>query len=393
MGKKIYTGGLILFKLYKIRIEKEFKNIYFKKLRKELHKKVKKIMKSGRKGHQFIFTGYSLGASMAVLASLDLTKKKLIKKKTNKPTVFTYGGLRIGDANFTKLINKTVTLWKIVKQNDFVVRTPNCFYDIRTRRWRCYTSSVLRRLILLRRFPLRRYYIRYIRPFIIRRRIIRKKVLLMRKGNRSFLESNSEIKSLVNERNSKISLKEKKSESKNEGKSAKSESKKAKVNTNSKTENKKTNTNTKSASKAKTTKMETKTRTKLATSNTNTNTNTNKNEQTPTRVVRRVVIRRPNPMMTKNVMRRVIRRRVLVRTTPQARAIRLRKILNLKYYTRFIYYSQALGTQIFYNAGMTAFKICKYVKGISSCELKFKLPATFSSSSRHKYYGIDFSKC
>merc|ERR1711957_578024 len=235
-----------------------------------------------------------------------------------------------------------------------------------------------------RRFPLRRYYIRYIRPFIIRRRIIRKKVLLMRKGNRSFLESNSEIKSLVNERNSKISLKEKKSESKKEGKSAKSESKKAKVNTNNKT-------NSKSASKAKTTKMETKTRTKLATSNTNTN--TNKNEQTPTRVVRRVVIRRPNPMMTKNVMRRVIRRRVLVRTTPQARAIRLRKILNLKYYTRFIYYSQALGTQIFYNAGMTAFKICKYVKGISSCELKFKLPATFSSSSRHKYYGIDFSKC
>merc|ERR1711957_936206 len=214
----------------------------------------------------------------------------------------------------------------------------------------------------------------------IRRRIIRKKDLLMRKGNRSFLESNSEIKSLVNERNSKISLKEKKSESKKEGKSVKSESKK-------------TNTNTKSASKAKTTKMETKTRTKLATSNTNTNTNTNKNEQTPTRVVRRVVIRRPNPMMTKNVMRRVIRRRVLVRTTPQARAIRLRKILNLKYYTRFIYYSQALGTQIFYNAGMTAFKICKYVKGISSCELKFKLPATFSSSSRHKYYGIDFSKC
>merc|ERR1711957_1093902 len=196
----------------------------------------------------------------------------------------------------------------------------------------------------------------------IRRRIIRKKDLLMRKGNRSFLESNSEIKSLVNERNSKISLKEKKSESKKEGKSVKSESKKAKVNTDSKT-------------------------------NSKTNTNTNKNEQTPTRVVRRVVIRRPNPMMTKNVMRRVIRRRVLVRTTPQARAIRLRKILNLKYYTRFIYYSQALGTQIFYNAGMTAFKICKYVKGISSCELKFKLPATFSSTSHHKYYGIDFSKC
>jgi len=363
--KRIYTSGLVLYKIYKIRIEKEFKKIYFKKLRKDLVKKVKKIMKSGRKGHQFVFTGYSLGASIAVLASYDLTKKKLINKKVNNPTVFTYGGLRIGDSNFINLVNKTVTLWKIVKQNDYVVRTPNCYYSIFTRTWKCYTTSVLRRIIYTRRFPLRRYYIRYIRPIYLRRR-----VLLMRK--RSFLENNSEIKSLVNERNSKISLGEKlKSENTN---------KKAEVkNTNT---NKKTNIKNKSLNKAKNTKMETKSRSKFINNN---NKNTNENPIHVHRVYRTPVMRTP-----------VMRRRVIVRRlhTPTFRRTVIRKkMFNVNYYFRYIYYSQPLGTQIFYNASMTSFRICTYVNGVSSCELKFKLPSTFSSTSHNTYYNIDFSRC
>jgi len=350
--KRIYSSGLVLYKLYKIRIEKEFKNIYFKKLRKELHKKMKKIMKSGRKKHQVIFTGYSLGASMAVLASYDLSKKKLINKKVNNPTVYTYGGLRIGDAQFIALINKTVTLWKIVKANDFVVRTPNCYYSIITRRWKCYTTSVIRRLVYLRRFPLRRYYVRYIRPLYYRR------IMLLR--NRSFVESNSEIKNLVEERNSKIKITNKEAN---------------KSNAEVKVENKKATNLNAAKNKAQSTKMETVSRKKMVNKNTS---NTN-NQIESQRIIHRVYRR---PVMRRNV---VVRRYY----TPTIR----RKIYNFKHYFRYIYYSQPLGTQIFYNAGMTSYTVCSYVNGISSCELKFKLPSTFSSVSHYTYYGIDFSKC
>lgn len=371
--KKIYSRGLVLYKLYKIRIEKEFRNIYFKKLRKILHKKVKKILKSGRKGHQFVFTGYSLGASMAVLGAFDLTKSKKLSKKTNNPTVYSYGGLRIGDTKFIHAVNKSITLWKIVKQNDFVVRTPNCFYHKFSGTWRCYTTNVLRKIIYTRRFPLRRYYIRYIRPIYYRRR---KLLLLRRQQQKSFLEGNSEIKSLVNEKNSKIKI---------EGKEKESELESLKE------KNTKTSfgEQLKEKSTAKKSKMKTVSRKKLqletnnkAKSTSNSTNHKSENMNSRVRFVRRIY-RRP-------IMR--LNRRVFVRRTYKVPTVR-RGLFNFKYYFRYIYYSQPLGIQIFYNPTMTSFTVCKYIHGVSSCELKLKLPAKFSSSSHKTYYGIDFSKC
>jgi hypothetical protein len=343
---RIYSAGLSLYKVYKIRIEKEFKFIYFKKLRKELLKKVQKIRKSGRKAYNFVFTGYSLGASIAVLSSYDLTRSKKISKKTNNPTVFTYGGLRIGDANFIALINKTVTLWRIVKQNDYIVRTPNCYYSIVSRTWRCYTTSAIKRIIYRRNFPLRKYYIRYMRPIYSRRRI-----LMLKK--RSFLEKNSELKALVDENKSKIIPKKE-----NAIKNIK-EMKDVKT------------------SKAIPAKMETVK--KIAINNPQ---NPFANPKPVQRIYTRPIFKQPPP---------TIKRRVLLRRKHSP--IVKKKLVNYRHYFRYIYFSQPLGTQIFYNADMTSYTVCTYIGGVSSCEKRYKLPEVFSSSAHNVYYGINFSNC
>jgi hypothetical protein len=378
--KKLYAKGLVLYRLYKIRIEKEFKKIYFKKLKEELHKKVRKIMKSGRKAYQFVFTGYSLGASIAVLASYDLVKSNIINRKINDPTVFSYGGLRIGDAKFIEKVNKIITIWKIVKQNDYIIRTPNCYYSIRLRRWRCYSFPVLRRLVYLRRFPLKKYYIKYIRPIYLRSR----RLLLLR--NKSFIENNSEIKSLVNEEKSKILLE--KNTKKNLSNKTETETKtEVEIKADSLSKYKK---NTKA--KVKNTKSETKKRTKLVNTNTipNTNSNINNHYHNHNRKVIARIYRNPTVQVAP-----VMRRHVLIHTPVFKRRIPIirKHYVNYNNYFRYIYYSQPLGIQIFYNSSMTSYTVCSYVNGIPSCELKYKLPITFSSNSHNTYYNIDFSSC
>ncbi len=373
--KKIYARGFVLYRLYKIRIEKEFKDIYFKKLKEELHKKVKKIMKSGRKSYQFVFTGYSLGASIAVLASYDLVKSNIINRKTNDPTVYSYGGLRIGDAKFIEQVNKLITIWKIVKQNDYIIRTPNCYYSIRLRRWRCYSFPVLRRLIYLRRFPLKKYYIKYIRPIYLKSR----RVLLMRK--RSFLETNSEIKSLVNEEKSNILLQE---NAKNTNTNEKAEVK-SKSNSNSKEKNTKANNNN--------TKSKTKKRIILVNKNPNPTTTPTPTHNTHNNRVIAGVYRNPTKTAIPHMRRHVIIRKLHTPVFRRRIPIIRRQYVNYNNYFRYFYYSQPLGIQIFYNSSMTTFTICNYVNGIPSCELKFKLPSTFSSTSHNTYYNIDFSSC
>jgi len=292
--QRIYLRGLSIYKLYNIRIENEFKYIYFRKLRNILLEKVSKLLKSGRRDYKFVFTGYSLGASLAVLSSYDLSKTNLISRLKNDTTVFTYGGLRIGDANFVSLVNSTVTLWKIVKQNDFIVRIPNCYYSVTERVWKCYTGSMIRKYIYKTTFPLRAYYVRYIRPLISTTNVI-----LMRKRNYSFIEKASNVVTKVEKKN-----------------------------------NNKNNLSDKRNSQA-------------------------------------------------------------FYKTPQIvpKLSNVKQLYSVNTYYKYIYYTQPIGTEIFYDSGMTTFKICRYIAGISSCERHIKLPATFTVDSHQYYYGINFEQC
>ena len=153
----IYSSGFYFIKYYKIQIEKEYHRVYFKKLRKMLMKKIKKIRESGRKKYKFIFAGHSIGGSLAMLAAYDLTQKQLIDTEVNKTKVFTYGALRIGDKGFVTSINSSFLVFRIVRSDDFIVRIPNCYYSPISRNWRCFTVPIITKYILKESFPLRIY--------------------------------------------------------------------------------------------------------------------------------------------------------------------------------------------------------------------------------------------
>jgi hypothetical protein len=138
--KKIYSKELYLVRFYQFKVEREFAIIYFGKLRKLLIEKIQKINESGRDGYSFVFNGYSAGASIATLAGFDLTKKGIV----NKSCVFTFGSLRIGDAAFIYLVNTTIRVWRIVKANDYVIRTPSCYFNSNTKFWNCYNIKTFK---------------------------------------------------------------------------------------------------------------------------------------------------------------------------------------------------------------------------------------------------------
>jgi len=149
----IYSNGFTWIRRFKIQVESEYKRVYFAQLRKVLLAKVHKIKKSGRANYKFIFVGHSTGGSMATLASYDLTNAKVISKKHNGTTVYTYGGLRIGDARFITLVNSSVYFYRIIRNDDYVVRIPTCYYSP-TGSWSCFTRSVINRYITVPSSPL-----------------------------------------------------------------------------------------------------------------------------------------------------------------------------------------------------------------------------------------------
>ena len=157
----IYSNGFAWVKRYKVQIESEFKTVYFRKLRQKLVQKLKQMKKSGRGNYRFIFTGHSVGGSIAVLASLDLTKSGLISKDKNKTKVYTFGSLRIGDQKFVALVHSSVYLYTIVNTHDYVVRYPTCYYSITFSNWRCYTGPLLTRYIVSPWSPVYNYWLNY----------------------------------------------------------------------------------------------------------------------------------------------------------------------------------------------------------------------------------------
>ena len=164
--KYIYSSGWKNVRKYSIRIERDFYDLYFGKIRKILLKKVRKVLLKGRKRYKFHFTGHGLGGSIATLASFDLTKSKVIKKRKNNTMLMTFGQLRIGCHCLIRKLNKTLSkIYRITKNNDYIVRIPNCFYSNIVKKWRCFTNKVINKYIKSKSFPLKNYFRRYLSIF------------------------------------------------------------------------------------------------------------------------------------------------------------------------------------------------------------------------------------
>jgi len=201
--KYIYSAGFSLVKRYRFQLEKEFYLIYFKKIRKILSKKISKINSSGRKDYNAYFVGHSLGASIATLAAFDMQQLKIVKN----PIVFAYAPLRLGDATFVALVNSYISVYRIVKKSDFLVRIPNCYFSPNYNIWRCFNQKLVRQFIMKQSFPLKIYVKNYLKYFTQTNIILHKAILFAKKKYRYLEKVNKKGKILKTKNNFNLSQK------------------------------------------------------------------------------------------------------------------------------------------------------------------------------------------
>jgi hypothetical protein len=149
--EKLWTGGFTKF--HDLSIESLYMTVY-NKLGNHLKESLKKLEKEhpAVKDFKYIFVGHSFGGSLAVLAAYDLITNKAIN--THEPIVYTYGQLRIGDAEFVGKVNETVKVVRIIKDNDYMTRAPHCIPS-EANSWNCYSTDKL----LMEKAPEYRDYI------------------------------------------------------------------------------------------------------------------------------------------------------------------------------------------------------------------------------------------
>jgi hypothetical protein len=75
----------------------------YNKIREDLYLNIHKISKE-RTEYRFIFTGYSIGAALATISSLDLKLRLNLQIKY----VYTFGSPRVGNIEFTKLYYENI---------------------------------------------------------------------------------------------------------------------------------------------------------------------------------------------------------------------------------------------------------------------------------------------
>jgi len=169
--KRLYSTGLITINYSNIEInnqnseisiEKEFKEIYYDKMRIDLIAWLQKYIKNQNPA-KIIFTGYGLGGSLGLLAFTDLMLIDLFKK-SNKPEAYIFAGFRIGDENFIEKINKIsfqkqAKIWRIYNDNDYVVKFPNCYYNNLLLKWQCDNKHLKENFYLNEVLKVDKFYI------------------------------------------------------------------------------------------------------------------------------------------------------------------------------------------------------------------------------------------
>jgi len=367
----IYSRGWSSLRRYRIKVEKEFKLVYFKNLRKILIQKLLKFKKSGRHNYNFIFAGYSLGGSLAALSAFDLTKSKLLKKTINKTTAYTYGALRIGDHKFVSLINKTITLWRIVKQDDYIVRIPNCYYSVIAGAWRCFTTPVIRKFIVTNKFPLQIYYKNYVGRGPLG------KLLIVNRKNHQHNGQHPQLRNVNPHHNVA-----------------------KKVIQMHKVRNNHSNMITPQKKNFMINPAIQKIEKKVFIRNNNEQ-RTNKIVSNPYAQVKAIPSKTSFLQLSakkrgKQYRQYAIARRqtqwVRPRMVPRNSLSYVRQVLLGTYY-KYIYYSQPIGNLIYYTPDMSSYRRCACINGVSNCEKVVTLPASFTTSSHKTYYGINFEMC
>lgn len=123
-------------------VESDYLDVYMGDFAAELEKALKKYQtyfKANQFDHQYVFVGHQIGGALATLASFDMIKKGIISKneKLISPVIYSYGGLRIGNAAFVDEINKSINLIRINKAGDANTRLTGCEVSKKASQYNC----------------------------------------------------------------------------------------------------------------------------------------------------------------------------------------------------------------------------------------------------------------
>jgi hypothetical protein len=458
--KYIYTTGFALVKRYRFQVEKEYYRIYFNKFRRVLKKKLKNLLVSGRKKFQVYFTGHSIGASLATLAAFDMERSKILRNVK----VFAVAPLRLGDATYVAMVNSYITVYRIVRNDDYLVRIPNCYFSISNNMWRCFNQTVIKQYIYLPTFPLKVYLGGYLTYFTRTNTILRSAIVYARKRidmnlkmntnhnhkkilrkkehkknhgiavrkNRSF-SNNKKIplmKKLMKILNQKVhytqrNLKKFKHNPKKIQKSTRKISKELKklkkINPRKNTFKRKINKLIKienSMNKRtvrrnpvlfnrrfnkffrnvrRTTRKFARKIKNIARRNSHLNkknhTSKRKDEDTKKKLAKKKSEEK-KLYPVKHFHKKHNPKNNIVKSYTYVPTPTTFKIYNpIQTYSSFVYYTQPIGYQIFYNDSMTTYTTCKYINGISLCEKFISLPLQFTTFTHMSYFGINFDMC
>jgi len=99
----------------------------FTYIKTELEKTLDELLLN-YKDFQFIFTGHSLGGSMAAISLLNSLKYGNFKNLQESPVLITYGQPRVGNDVFANEVMKYVPIvYRVTRYGDIVTNNPACF--------------------------------------------------------------------------------------------------------------------------------------------------------------------------------------------------------------------------------------------------------------------------
>ena len=128
--KELYYSNGVIFKDDPTeKIMHYLKNVYLS-FEAELDKDLSYLFEI-YKGYQFIFTGHSLGASIAAISVLDSIKHGYVKRSKFSPMLITYGQPRVGNDILANEIMKNIPIiYRVSREGDIVCNIPLCSWTL-----------------------------------------------------------------------------------------------------------------------------------------------------------------------------------------------------------------------------------------------------------------------
>jgi len=120
-----YSNGVVFHEDPSEKIMSYLKTVYTL-FKEDLEKTLEELFLKYN-NYQFIFTGHSLGGSMAAISLLNSLKYGQAKSLTDSPILFTFGQPRVGNDVFANEIMKWIPIiYRVTRYGDIVTNVPFC---------------------------------------------------------------------------------------------------------------------------------------------------------------------------------------------------------------------------------------------------------------------------